>query len=73
MSAASYDSFLESDENNDNDIDERRHLATKKCIFNWLIANMETNQSTRFISMISKFEEGFKVTPFSPALFWKTV
>lgn len=34
---------------------------------------METNQSTRFVSMISKFENGVKNNPFAPALLWKTV
>lgn len=34
---------------------------------------METVQSTRFISMISTFDEGVKNTPFAPALLWKTV
>lgn len=74
LSAASFDSFLESDEVNEDDgYDEKTHLATKKCIFNWLLASMETNQSTRFVSMISKFENGIKNTPFAPALLWKTV
>lgn len=56
LSAASYDSFLETDEMIEEEgYDEKMHLATKKCIFNWLLANMETSQSTRFVSMISKF------------------
>lgn len=73
LSAASYDSFLESDDNDDTELDSKRHLATKKWIFNWLLANMETSQSTRFISMISTFEDGIKQKPFAPALLWKTV
>lgn len=73
LSAASFDSFLESDEHTKDDMEEKRHLATKKCIFNWLLANMETSQSTRFVSMISKFEDSVKNTPFAPALLWKTV
>lgn len=72
--AAPYDDFLDSDERNEEDsVDERMHTATKKCIFNWLLSNMETSQSTRFISMISKFENGVKTTPFAPALLWRTV
>lgn len=74
LSAVSFDSFLESDDLYKEDgMDERRHTATKKCMFNWLLANMETSQSTRFISMISKFENRVKNTPFAPALLWKTV
>lgn len=68
LSAASYDIFLETDEIDDTGLDHVRHVATKKCIFHWLLANMETSQSTRFISMISTFENGIKNTPFSPAL-----
>lgn len=73
LSAASYNMFLESDELAGTGLDQDRHLATKKCIFHWLLANMETTQSTRFVSMISVFENGIKQTPFSPALLWKTV
>lgn len=73
LSAASFDSILESDENTDHELEDKRHITTKKCIFNWLLANMETSQSTRFISMISTFENGVKNTPFAPALLWKTV
>ena len=74
LSAVSFDTFLESDDfEKDDGLDERRHTATKKCIFNWLLASMETNQATRFISMISKFDNGVKLTPFAPALLWKTV
>lgn len=71
--AASYNNFLDSDEIEDSGLDPSRHTATKKYIFHWLLANMETTQSTRFISMISHFEEGIKITPFAPSLLWKTV
>lgn len=72
--AALYDSFLESDDLDDDEgYNEKTHLATKKCIFNWLLASMETAQLTRFVSMISKFENGVKNTPFAPSLLWKTV
>lgn len=74
LSAVSFDSFLESDKfDKDDGMDERRHTATNKCVLNWLLARMETSQSTRFISMISKFDNGVKITPFAPALLWKTV
>lgn len=73
LSAASYNLYLESDDIDEAGLDESRHTATKKCIFHWLLANMETSQSTRFISLISTFENGVKTTPFAPALLWKTV
>lgn len=73
LSAASYDMFLISDEIEGTGLDSEKHIATKKCVFHWLLANMETTQSTRFVSMISTFENGIKQTPFSPALLWKTV
>lgn len=73
LSAASYDMFLISDEIEGTGLDSERHIATKKCVFHWLLANMDTTQSTRFVSMISTFENGIKQTPFSPALLWKTV
>lgn len=65
--------FLLSDDIDGTGLDHDRHVATKKCIFHWLLANMETVQSTRFVSMISTFEDGIKHTPFAPALLWKTV
>lgn len=73
LSAISYHSFLESDDIKDSGLDASRHTATNKCIFHWLLANMDTSQSTRFISMISTFEDGMKNTPFAPSLLWKTV
>lgn len=73
LSATSYNSFIESDEVEESALDPSRHTATKKVIFNWLLANMETSQATRFISMISNFKDGVKITPFAPALLWKTV
>lgn len=73
LSAASYNVFLETDEIDDTGLVPSRHLATKKCIFHWLLANMETSQSTWFISMISSFEDGIRVTPFAPSLLWKTI
>lgn len=42
LSAASYDMFLTSEEIEGTGLDNERHIATKKCVFHWLLANMGT-------------------------------
>ncbi|EGG08679.1 uncharacterized protein MELLADRAFT_61736 [Melampsora larici-populina 98AG31] len=73
LAAASYDQYLIVKDVPTVITDPEVILATKKCIFHWLLASMESAQSTRFISMISTFENGIKNTPSSPFLLWKTV
>ncbi|EGG03902.1 uncharacterized protein MELLADRAFT_65188 [Melampsora larici-populina 98AG31] len=73
LMAASYDHYLDAEEVTGQTIDPEIILATKKAIFYWLLASIESTQSTRFISMISKFENGIKTTPPSPSLLWKTI
>ncbi|EGG00366.1 uncharacterized protein MELLADRAFT_111935 [Melampsora larici-populina 98AG31] len=72
LMAASYDHYLDSEEAGGL-LDAKIVLATKKAIFYWLLASIEAAQSTRFISMISKFENSIKTTPSSPSLLWKTI
>ncbi|EGG12625.1 uncharacterized protein MELLADRAFT_101051 [Melampsora larici-populina 98AG31] len=71
--AASYDEYLDSESAHSDGVDPSVHLATKKSIFHWLLANMEQTQSTWFISMISTFENGVKKTPTSPMILWKSI
>ncbi|EGG10238.1 uncharacterized protein MELLADRAFT_103661 [Melampsora larici-populina 98AG31] len=72
LMATSYDHYLDS-EDAGGQIDAEIVFATKKAIFFWLLASIESTQSTRFISMISKFENGIKSTTPSPSLLWKTI
>lgn len=71
--AASYDIYLDSEDAGSSGIDPKVLLATKKALFHWLLASIEPAESTRFVSMISKFENGVKTTTPSPYLLWKTI
>ncbi|EGF99495.1 uncharacterized protein MELLADRAFT_112708 [Melampsora larici-populina 98AG31] len=73
LMAASYDHYLDSEEAGAQGINPDIHSATKKAIFYWLLSSIDLTQSTRFISMISKFENGIKTTDPSPSLLWKTI
>ncbi|EGF98607.1 uncharacterized protein MELLADRAFT_113410 [Melampsora larici-populina 98AG31] len=73
LMATLYNHYLDLEEAGGDGIDLQVDLATKKALFYWLLASIEPVQSTRFISMISKFENGIKITPPSPSLLWKTI
>ncbi|EGG07633.1 uncharacterized protein MELLADRAFT_62417 [Melampsora larici-populina 98AG31] len=73
LMAASYDIYLDSEDAGSSGIDPEVILATKKSLFHWLLASIEPAESTRFISMISTFENGIKTTIPSPCLLWKTI
>ncbi|EGG11163.1 uncharacterized protein MELLADRAFT_59957 [Melampsora larici-populina 98AG31] len=73
LMATSYDHYLDSEDAGGTGMDPEVLSATKKALFYWLLSSIDLIQSTRFISMISKFENGIKITIPSPSLLWKTI